>query len=231
MKIIRLDKPTITALRESDRVSDFRNKSDKRFFATISGFVDKYFFTNDEGLYDEKAHQRYNERNTNSLLSYLKRLGFEYQKITGIWAGDIEKSFLVWNTAYTWEQFQQIMLKLNELFKQWGICIGRKVENKYEIDLWETHSLDDIEYKISKTFTAVTIVDAIQQSGTLLTRKIYDRNGKVSHNKVKRAIVFEELQRNVCAAASHGSVGFYTRRQLIRELLEYGSEFLVKSQD
>ena len=205
-------------IKESNRVDDFKAKSTKRFFATISGFVDASLFTtNDE--YDEKGHKRYNETNTLSLQSYLKRLGLEYQKVSGLWDSVLEKSFIVWNTAYTWEQFQQVMLKLNELFKQWGICIGRKVDDKYQIDLWQTESLDDIHYEKVDTFSAVEISDALKDSGTILTRKIYDKEGNIDTKKIRDSIKFEELQKNICAASSESMAGYYTRRRLIEELL------------
>ncbi|WP_300924644.1 hypothetical protein [uncultured Clostridium sp.] len=206
-------------LEESNRIDDFRAKSEKRFFATISGFVDKSLFTKDS-KYDEDAHKKYNERNTNSLQSKLKEMGLEYQKITGIWDNTSEKSFLVWNTAYTWEQFQQIMLKLNEIFKQWGICIGRKINDKYEINLWKTDDLDNISYKVVKNFTTISISDALKDSGTILTRKIYDNNNEIDPNKIKDSIIFEKLEKNICAASSECLMGAYIRRELIKSLLE-----------
>ena len=215
--------PDEESLEESSRVDVFRAKSAKRFFATISGFVDKQFFIDNSGIYDEKAHQKYNERNTNSLLTNLKRLGLEYQKITGFWYGDTEKSFLMWNTAYTWEQFQQIMLKLNKLFKQWGICIGRKVDDKYEINLWETDNLENINYKVVKTFTTIKIEDALKDFGTILTRKIYDKYGKLDSSKTKDVIKFESLQKDVSMTSSECLMGAYKRRDLLKELMETNS--------
>lgn len=115
---------------ESNRVDDFLKKPNKRYFATISGFVDKSFFTDDEGNYNEEKHNQYNERNNRSLLTYLKRLGLEYQKVTGIWEGGEEKSYLVYNTAYSWEDFRKIILKLGELCTQWALCIGRVIDGE-----------------------------------------------------------------------------------------------------
>lgn len=203
---------------ESDRVKDFEKKAEKTFFATLSGFIDSKFFTNEKG-YDKESHQKYNERANRQLLSDLKRLGLNYQKISGVWWGEFEKSYLVWNTAYSWEQFQQIMLKLNEYYKQWGICIGRKVDNEYDIDLWETDNLDNIEYNKTSHFTKLGIIDALKENGTILHRKIYGSNGKISPNKVSKGIVFESLQENFCSAQDKYSTGFYVRRGLLRDLV------------
>lgn len=164
-------------------------------------------------MYDVQAHQRYNKRNTNSLPVYLKRLGLEYQSITGCWLGDIEKSFLVWNTAYAWEQFQQIMLKLNKLYKQRGICIGRKVDDKYDIYLLETDDLNSILYKVSRTFTTANVTDALRQFGTVFTRD------EIAPDKVQDTIKFEALQKNVCAASAECLMGAYNRNSLIKSLM------------
>ena len=164
--------------------------------------------------------ERYCEQVTNQLLYDLKKLGLEYQKITGIWAGEIENSFLVWNTNYTFEQFRDLMLKLNENYKQWGICIGRWDidKNEYSIDLWETDSLDNIKYSPKKHFTKVSVRDSILDSGTILTRHIYLKEGKIDLNK-ERNISFEALEHNICCAASEGMAGYYHRRGLLEEYL------------
>lgn len=206
---------------ESDRVEAFKKRAERNFFATLSGFIDSSFFTDKEtDKYDEKGHQEYNQTADHSLCSDLKRLGLNYQKVTGVWDSNLEKSYVVWNTAYTWEQFQQIMLKLNETYKQWGICIGRKSGDKYDIDLWETNSLKDISYKKTRHYTQVTVVDALKESGTILTRKINNQQGELSPEKAKRAIVFESLQTNPCLAASESLMGAYKRRDLLKDLLK-----------
>lgn len=203
---------------ESNRVDDFLKKSSKRYFATISGFVDKSFFTDSESSYDEARHKRYNERNDKSLLTYLKRYGLEYQKVTGMWEGGEEKSYLVYNTAYSWEDFRKIILKLGELCTQWALCIGRVVGNRYYIEYWETSSLTNISYEHTETFHTVSIADVLAQFKTVLLRKIHDEKGNIDPAKTRDSIVFEELQRNVCLAASESLMGAYKRRALLNEL-------------
>ena len=205
---------------ESDRIEDFRRKSTKRFFSTISAFVGYSWYMEQSPRNTETSWKRYCYSATNQLMSDLKRLGLEYQKITGIWAGEIENSFLVWNTNYTFEQFRDLMLKLNENYKQWGICIGRWDidKNEYSIDLWETDSLDNIMYSPTKHFTKVSVRDSILESGTILTRHIYSKEGKIDLNK-ERNISFEALEHNICCAASEGMAGYYHRRDLLEEYL------------
>lgn len=208
---------------ESDRIEDFRRKSTKRFFSTISAFVGYSWYMEQSPRNTETSWKRYCHSATNQLMSDLKRLGLEYQKITGIWAGEIENSFLVWNTNYTFEQFRDLMLKLNENYKQWGICIGRwDIDKKeYSIDLWETDSLDNIKYSPKEHFTKVSVRDSILDSGTILTRHIYLKEGKIDLNK-ERNISFEALESNICCAASEGMAGYYHRRDLLKEYLGTG---------
>ena len=195
-------------------------RANKRFFSTLSAFIDKSRYLKQYPHGDDNLWERYCEQVTNQLLYDLKKLGLEYQKITGIWAGEIENSFLVWNTNYTFEQFRDLMLKLNENYKQWGICIGRWDidKNEYSIDLWETDSLDNIKYSPKKHFTKVSVRDSILDSGTILTRHIYLKEGKIDLNK-ERNISFEALEHNICCAASEGMAGYYHRRDLLEEYL------------
>lgn len=208
---------------ESDRVEDFKRKSTKRFFATLSAYIDYGWYKKQNKNNDEASWERYCNQATNQLQSGLKRLGLEYQKVTGVW-GNIEKSFLVWNTNYTFEQFQALMLKLNENYKQFAICIGKWVDGQYSIKLWETKSLDEIEYQVASQFTKVSVVDALKESGTVLTRHIYykgstqGRPEDIDSGKT-RAILFESLEENICCAASEGMGGFYERQRLLKEFL------------
>ena len=112
------------------------------------------------------------------------------------------------------------MLKLNENYKQWGICIGRWDidKNEYSIDLWETDSLDNIKYSPKEHFTKVSVRDSILDSGTILTRHIYLKEGKIDLNK-ERNISFEALEHNICCAASEWMAGYYHRRGLLEEYL------------
>lgn len=204
------------AANESNPLGDFNRKASKRFFATISAYIDKSFFTDKTGRYDEKAHQRYNEWATLHLQNDLKWLGLEYQKISGLWEYELEKSFLVWNTAYTYQQFESIMLQLNKSLRQWAICICRWDKDKYLINLWQTDSLENISYYVVDEFTKVSPVEAIKGFGTILTRKIRNKNGELTLDKVP-AIKFEALESNVCCAASESMGGHYARERLMKE--------------
>lgn len=227
------------AATESDRVEAFRGKADKRFFATISAFIGKRF-CQEQGYFpsrvdyldfDSYGYNLYNQRATQQLESDIKRLGLDYQKISGYWDKESERSFLVWNTLYTWEQFQNIMLELNKYYKQKGILIGKMVDREYQVDCWETDSLSDISYKVTEHFSSLSVVDALEKNGTILTRNIHNEDGSISPDKTKRAIVFESLQGKSCAANDEYMAGFYTRRRLLKELesekftVNYRAEF------
>ena len=208
---------------ESERIETFKRRAERDFFATISAFIDSKFFV------DKNTHQRYNERATMALLTDLKRLGLNYQKITGVWAGDFEKSYLVWNTAYEWEQFQKIILKLGEYYTQWAVCIGKKDKgfDTYNIDLWETDNLENTEYKITQHWNSLSVIDAVGDYGTILTRKIRNTLGEISDNKLKRAIKLESLQTTPCLAANESLNGAYKRDILVKQLLSNNNSFLT----
>ena len=209
---------------ESNQIEDFKKKSSKRFFATISAFIDKERYLKQSPKNNDNSWKRYCYKATEQLQTDLNRLGLEYQKVTGAWFGSMENSFLVWNTAYTFEQYQALMLKLNENYKQWGICIGKWVEEekKYSIDLWKTDSLNDIKYNIISNFTKVSVTDGLKEFGTILTRHIYSKDGKIDKNKTT-AVKFEAIERNICCAASESLSGAYIRDKLLKEFL--GNEF------
>lgn len=203
---------------ESNRVEDFREKSSKRFFATISAFIDEKYYLIQNPTNNRRTWKRYCYKATEQLQTDLKRLGLEYQKVTGAWQGSMESSFLVWNTAYTFEQFQALMLKLNGNYKQWGICIGRKVNDLYSVDLWETDNLDKPNYTIKNHFTNISVTDGLKEFGTILTRHIYSKEGEIDKNKTT-AVRFEELEKNICCAASESLSGAYARDKLLKEFL------------
>lgn len=225
---------------ESDRRESFFLQSKRRFFATISAYIDSRFFINDSGVYDSKGHTKYNERATISLMNELKRFGLQYQRILGIWDGEFEKSFLVWNTAYTYPEFEKLILKLNKNFKQWAVCIGRWDEElkEYKIGFWSTNSLDFIDYHLENTFTKVSPELALLEvrselggdmvtgdsilergRGTILTRKINDSTGRPDFGKIgSSGISFEALEFTPCLASSESLNGVYKRRELLKEL-------------
>ena len=205
---------------ESNRVEDFKIKSTKRFFATLSAYIDKECYLKQNQKNNEELWKRYCNKATSQLQSDLKRLGLEYQKVTGAWFGSMENSFLVWNTAYTFDQFQALMLKLNENYRQWEICIGKWDKDKYSIDLWETESLDKgkIKYEIKNHFTKLSVTDGLKEFGTILTRHIYSRDDRIDERKTT-AVKFESLQKNICCAASESLSGAYRRDVLLKEFL------------
>ena len=212
-------------LDESNRAYDFSRKSKRRFFATISAFVDKQFFNNDETKEDKFHHDSYNNRATNQLLNDLKRLGLDYQKVVGIWDGETENSYVVWNTAYTYEEFRNITLKLAETFKQWAVCVGRYVgeessEDLYSVELYVTDSLENIEYKLDDTFKKISLNDALAKNKTILTRHIYNSDREIDTSKTNQSFVFEELVENRCLASSESLLGAYKRSGLLKEYLE-----------
>lgn len=205
---------------ESDKIEVFKGRASKHFFAILSAFIDDSFFTDKERIYNVKGHNEYNKRATAQLQSDLKRLGLNYQKITGLWDGGYEKSFLVWNVAYSLPDFIKVMFQLSKYYKQKGICIGRGVGNdEYDVEVYKTESLDNIAYVNEKHYGKVSIADALKEYGTMLTRKVYDSKGKIDPDKVKRVIVFESLQENPCSAQDQYLVGCYERRDLIRDLM------------
>ncbi len=193
-------------------------KSTKRFFATLSTYIDKEWYLKQSQTTNKDSWKKYCNTATNELHLDLKRLGLEYQKVTGAWFGSMENSSLVWNTAYTFEQFQALMLKLNENYKQWGICIGKWDKDRYSIDLLETDSLDKIKYKATNHFTKVSVTDGLKEFGTILTRHIYSKDGIIDESKTN-AVKFESLQKNICCAASESLSGAYKREALLKEFL------------
>ena len=211
---------TEKAAEESDRISEFKKRAERDFFATISGYIDKSFFKDEKGRYFKQRHDRYNLYATQALLSDLKRLCLNYQKVTGIWEGEFERSYVVWNTAYSYEQFQKIILELSKFYKQWAVCIGRKVgDDLYDIDLWSTDSLEDIEYYKYSHYTKVSIVEALRLNGTVLTRKIYNSDGEVDPDKIKRKIQFEQMKENLGLSSNESLHGAYGREANVKRLL------------
>ena len=205
---------------ESDRAETFIKETDKHFFATLSGCIDKSFFTDEKDRYFKQNHNRYNLYATKALLSDLKRLCLNYQKVTGVWDNEFEKSYVVWNTAYNYEYFQKIILELSKFYKQWAVCIGRKVDKDlYDIDLWSTDSLDNIQYYKYAHYTKVSIVEALKLNGTVLTRKIYNSKGEVDLEKTKRAVKFEGLSTNIGLASNESLHGAYGREANLKMIL------------
>ena len=148
-----------------------RARQSKRFFASIDGNYDK-----------------------TKLQSQLKHLGLEYQDFTVGLDETPENFLMIWNTAYTWKQFEQIILSLNKAIKKGTVWLGRKVDENYQIDIWKIDSKGSLKHQETKIIDATTLV--IDASN----------------------VEFGEFQDNICAASSEGMTGCYTRRRLLDEL-------------
>ena len=110
---------------------------DKKHFAILSGGIDK--------LQDE-----------------FKKFGLYYQFVYGDEHCSLENGFIVWNTEYTFEQFQKVMLGLCELYKLQSIYIIQKIDGLHEVTFWETDSLENIEYKSIKQFSKLKFKDILE---------------------------------------------------------------------
>lgn len=168
----------------------YTNIHKERFFAIIGACAD-------ESL--DESHDESYEKNTLILQSILKKLGLTYQKVSM----GLNVQFMVWNTTYTHEQFQQVILKLGILFKQKNVYIGRRLternenkKSKYEISVWETKSLNNIYYDKTNSFTSNSLKDVLKISP------------------------IEDLQENIHLASSKSLMGAYKREKLIKSLLE-----------
>lgn len=148
-----------------------RARESKRFFASIDGNYDK-----------------------TKLQNQLKHLGLEYQDFTVGLDEVPEKFLMIWNTAYTWEQFEQIILSLNKSIKNGTVWLGKKVDENYQIDIWKIDSKGNSKHQETKTIDAVTLT--------------------IDASNVK----FGEFQDNICAASSECMIGCYARRRLLDEV-------------
>ena len=110
---------------------------DKRHFAVLSGGIAKLQYE-------------------------LKRFGLYYQMAYGDEHCSLENSFIVWNKEYTFEQFQLVMLGLCELYKLQRIYIVQKIDGRFDVTLWETASLENIEYKAIKQFSKLKFKDVLE---------------------------------------------------------------------
>ena len=143
----------------------------KRFFASVDGNYDK-----------------------TKLQTKLKHLGLEYQGFA-IGLDEVpEKFLLIWNTAYTYEQFEQIILSLNKAIKNGTVWLGRKVDGNYQINVWKIDSKGNSKHQETKIIDAATL--AIDASN----------------------VEFGEFQDNICAASAECMIGCYARRRLLKEL-------------
>ena len=74
---------------ESNRVEDFKIKSTKRFFATLSAYIDKECYLKQNQKNNEELWKRYCNKATSQLQSDLKRLGLEYRFVSEFLEGKI----------------------------------------------------------------------------------------------------------------------------------------------
>lgn len=228
-------------LAESKPVDCFAIRSKKRNFATISACISLDLFQGESGEIIsadvKKSWKQYNIRKTEQLKQAIINVGLDYQKVTGIWEGSLEKSFIVWNTFYDFERFTNLILKLAKDFKQWAVCIGKADDvgadftaynpnDKYDIALYETNSLDNINYVKSKTFTKITLVDGLDICGTILGRKLFKTNSngelvssEVEPNKtINKEIVFENYVVNNLIYGACGIGGSFARQRIYEEI-------------
>ncbi len=128
------------------------------------------------------------------LKSNLKSLGLDYQKVKGLWA---DEKIIVWKMEYNYLQFKDIIISLNAKFKQKKFCFGRKLEDKYDVLIYQTEDFDNPQYNIIGEFS----VDAKEDN-----------------------IEFGKLQHNVCSAASKCVKGKYKREQLVNKFFQGGKD-------
>jgi hypothetical protein len=190
----------------SNAVNIFKGKAESRAFATISASVPSDFFDG-----DEKATRRYNARATTQMENDLRSIGVEYQRTTGVWDSAYEKSFVVWNTHYSWEAFRRVMLKLNGDYKQSDLLVGIYIDKDdiatekngvtaagYNVE-WYTaddRMASQPKYRLVKTYKNISPQEALEEMGTILSRHIYKKgyDGKdvsesIDSDKVKNKIV------------------------------------------
>lgn len=125
---------------------------------------------------------------TKKLKSVLKMLGLSFQKVEGLW--DNEK-IIVWKTTYTFGLFKEIMLIINARFKQKTFCLGREQDKMYDVKVYQTDSLDNIQYQMIDHYC----IDAR-----------------------KKDVLIGKKQNNVCLASSNCLMAAYKRDAVIKKL-------------
>lgn len=167
--------------------------------------------------YDDVEHReefffatiRNNNDNSSTLKYVLKKFGLNYQEICSTNHCDIGHSYVVWDTAYRFESFQQIMLKLNDMFKQRSICLGRYAKRKYHISLLCTDSIEDVRYFEGSNYESANAVDALR-----------DFYATLVPNWASESITLGELQRSSGLASSETVNGGYVRAALFNLIMK-----------
>ncbi len=167
--------------------------------------------------YDDVEHRgkfffatiRNNNDNSSTLKYVLKKFGLNYQEICSTNHCDIGHSYVVWDTAYRFESFQQIMLKLNDMFKQRSICLGRYAKRKYHISLLCTDSIEDVRYFEGSNYESANVVDALR-----------DFYATLVPNWASESITLGELQRSSGLASSETVNGGYVRAALFNLIMK-----------
>ena len=103
-----------------------------------------------------------------------KTFGLFYQSAYGDENCSLEHGFIVWSTEYSFEQFRQIMLGLCELYRKKSIYIVREIDGLHEVTLWETDSLENIEYKESRQFSKLNFKDVLNYFGVIKLGKMVE---------------------------------------------------------
>lgn len=163
-------------------------KDHRKYFAIVSGYDDK---------------------TSRIVENELVRLGLDYQIAYG--RGFNDNCFVVWNTAYALEPFQQIAFKLSKSFKQSVFCIGCSANNGYKVNLWKTESIDDIDYSKSIEFFKTTVADVLKEINLISNRTCDIKLG--------------EINSAVCTASSESMCGGYVRKSLVQNLLKIPDYF------
>ena len=83
------------------------------------------------------------------------------------------------------------MLKLNDMFKQRSICLGRYAKRKYHISLLCTDSIEDVRYFEGSNYESANAVDALR-----------DFYATLVPNWASESITLGELQRSSGLASS-----------------------------
>ena len=148
----------------------------------------------------------------------LKRFGLAWQKVVCLRDGAAEDRYIVWNTAYGYEDFRFLSLKLSEICKQRAICVGKyagegSVEGLYTVECFAADPSDPARYKLAKTFERISLKTALIREETVRS----GADGATDADQTNQSFVFEEIAESPCLASSESLLGAYKRRDLLKE--------------
>lgn len=144
----------------------------------------------------DKKHFAILSGNITVLQDEFKNFGLYYQFVYGDENCSLENGFIVWNTEYTFEQFQKVMLGLSELHKLQSIYIIRKIDGRFGVSLWQK---DELEYTVIKQFSKLKFKDILEYF---------------------RIIKLGLMQEKACLASTACLMGAYKRHFLMKDLYE-----------